>query len=128
MVRFAALTILLIGLFGCGQTPKKEMSSNSNDKTMVTEQSYSRVYNADELMGYVGHRNISVNVGGTSSNMATYSVYNKAFELLGTYDDAGNTRVFRRDKPILLGVFSPEDSLRQIMGIEGRLRVTDGLR
>ena len=128
MVRFAALTILLIGLFGCGQTPKKEMSSNSNDKTMVTEQSYSRVYNADELMGYVGHRNISVKVGGTSSNMATYSVYNTAFELLGTYDDSGNTRVFRRDKPVLLGVFSPEDSLRQIMGIEGRLRVTDGLR
>ncbi len=122
------MILIFVGLLGCGQTPVKTVSTGSPDKTTVSEKSYSRIYKADELIGYIGHRKIAVKVGGTNNDLATNSVYDKAFELLGTYDDSGNTKVFRGADPVPLGVFTPEESVRHITGTQGMLRIAPGLQ
>ena len=122
------IPLLLTLLSGCASTSSATTDSGSSDKTTVSEESFSRVFSEDELVGYVGFRKIDVKVGRTTSNHGFFQVYSSAFELLGTYDDAGNTRVFRRNDPVLLGTFAPEDSVRQITGLRGKIRIVDGLQ
>ena len=73
-------------------------------------------------MGYVGFRKIDVKVGGTQTENEINYVYNTVFEILGSFDASGNTKVFRRDQPVMLGTFTPEDSFKQITGLTGESR------
>lgn len=122
------IPLLLTLLSGCGSTSTVVTDTASSEKTTVSEESYSRVFAEDELVGYVGFRKINVKVGKTTSDLGVFQVYNSAFELLGTYDQSGNTRVFRRNDQVLLGTFAPEDSVRQITGLSGKIRIVDGLQ
>lgn len=126
--RLPLLLLILIVAGGCTQTPKAETASASRENTSISAENYSRVLLEDELVGYVGYRKISVQVGGSKSESGIYQVYNTAFEILGTYDESGNTRIFRRDQPVLLGTFSPENSVKQITGLSGRVQILDGLQ
>lgn len=128
LTMLALLAVILISVGGCSTNSATRTQGSPAETTSVSPESYSRVLLEDELVGYVGFHQISVKVGGTRNDTGVYKVYNTAFEILGTFDDVGNTRVFRRDEPVLLGTFPPEDSVRQITGMTGKIRIVEGLQ
>ena len=120
------LVVSLISFSGCSGTQGAKITVDQS--ASATPISWSRVLLEDELVGYVGFRKIDVKVGGTLTENEINYVYNTVFEILGSFDASGNTKVFRRDQPVMLGTFTPEDSFRQITGLTGRIEIVKGLQ
>ena len=119
------LLVSLISFSGCSGTPG--VLNTVDSSASATPISWSRVLLEDELVGYVGFRKIDVKVGGTQTENEINYVYNTVFNILGSFDASGNTKVFRRNQPVMLGTFAPEESFKQITGLTGRIEIVEGL-
>ena len=119
------LLVSLISFSGCSGT--QGVLNTVDSSASATPISWSRVLLEDELVGYVGFRKIDVKVGGTQTENEINYVYNTVFNILGSFDASGNTKVFRRNQPVMLGTFAPEESFKQITGLTGRIEIVEGL-
>ncbi len=119
------LLVSLISFSGCSGT--QGVINTVDSSASATPISWSRVLLEDELVGYVGFRKIDVKVGGTQTENEINYVYNTVFNILGSFDASGNTKVFRRNQPVMLGTFAPEESFKQITGLTGRIEIVEGL-
>ena len=97
------LLVSLTSFSGCSGTQGAKITVDSS--STATPISWSRVLLEDELVGYVGFRKIDVKVGGTQTENEINYVYNTVFEMLGSFDASGNTKVFRRDQQVMVGTF-----------------------
>ena len=119
------LLVSLISFSGC--SGPQGVLNTVDSSASATPISWSRVLLEDELVGYVGFRKIDVKVGGTQTENEINYVYNTVFNILGSFDASGNTKVFRRNQPVMLGTFAPEESFKQITGLTGRIEIVEGL-
>ncbi len=119
------LLVSLISFSGCSGT--QGVLNTVDSSASATPISWSRVLLEDELVGYIGFRKIDVKVGGTQTENEINYVYNTVFNILGSFDASGNTKVFRRNQPVMLGTFAPEESFKQITGLTGRIEIVEGL-
>ena len=128
------LNFLLLSIMsGCGSTPSGSdstisVSPDGIDGIEVSDETYTRILRQGEIVGYLGEKTVTVVAGGTTATTLQYNIYDIAFRILGTFDEAGATYRFTKGDPEKLGNFSPEHSIRQVTGIEGILEFREGLQ
>ncbi|HIC23700.1 MAG TPA: hypothetical protein EYO84_09760 [Planctomycetes bacterium] len=122
--------LLLSIVSGCGSTPSGPDStiSVSPQETEVSDETYTRILQQGEIVGYLGEKTVTVIDGGTTTTTLQYNIYDIAFRILGTFDESGATYRFTRGNPEKLGNFTSEHSIRQVTGIEGILEFKEGLQ
>ena len=122
--------ILLLLMTGCGTTHSTADSSTplSTSENEVSRESYTRILQQGQIVGYIGMKSATVIRGGSEITINLYNIYDQGFEILGSYNEMGSTYRFTDSGPKKLGNFSTEQSFRQVTGIDGILEYKEGLQ